>query len=113
MPGHHASVSATASALSSFGRFCRIRTCNRARRSSGVKRRLDAALEGERDLTSLLGDHDRDRVGLLSQADGGAMARAQIAIELGTDRQWKEAGRRGDTRPPEMMTAPSCSGVDG
>src|SRR5262249_24253054 len=39
MPGHHASVSATASALSSFGRLWRIRICSRARKSSGVRRR--------------------------------------------------------------------------
>ena len=52
-------------------------------------------MTGDRHLTALLGNHDGDGVRLLCQADGGAVARAEIAIELGADRERQKArGRR-------------------
>ena len=38
----------------------------------------ELAMAGQRNFSPLLGDHDRQRIGLLSQTNGRAMAGAEI-----------------------------------
>ena len=66
----------------------------------------------ERDESRLFGDDDGDGVRVFRDADGGAVARAEVFRETRVQRERQKAGGRGDA-VARTTTAPSCSGVAG
>ena len=43
---------------------------------------LDKPAVADRDLTGLLGNHDRDSVGFLAEAEAGTVAEAEVAVQI-------------------------------
>src|SRR5712692_7782506 len=61
-----------------------------------VDRRLDSAVDGQRGPPGLLGDDQGDRVGLLANAERGAMPAPEGAGDIGGPRERQEAAGGGD-----------------
>ena len=68
----------------------------RAAQRAGVEVARDAPVEHQRDAAVLLGDDDDHRVGLLGEADGGAMAGAERLADVRVGGQRQEAAGGGD-----------------